>query len=91
MMVELNLYSVREGPECHVVIAEDEAQARGIAFGHRFSDDEPDSAWPVQRADYLAIAARVFDEGSGTRRSVVTELEQARRIGEPRYVGGSCS
>ena len=89
-MTTLNLYKIREGAEYHIVIADSPEQARGIAFGHRFSDDEPDPRWPVTRADHLAIVASYVDENTNTRRSIRVELEAARALGEPRYVAGSC-
>jgi len=85
-----NLYRVSEGAEYHIVIADSPAQARGIAFGHRFTDDEPDREWPVFRADHLALAASFVDENDGSRRPVSWELSAARAKHLPRYVAGSC-
>jgi hypothetical protein len=88
---DLRLWQVHEGCENHVVIAFDAAQARGIAFGHRFSDpdewgDEPPTM-PVNAIPHkAAMRIALGNEDGELPTTLAFELERATK---PDYLGGS--
>lgn len=85
----LRIYRVDEGPESHLVFAEDEGQARGIAFGHRFADPDEwgTSTMHVETVEHRAamLVALRSDEGG---MPTTLAFEFARATG-PVYVGGT--
>lgn len=91
MSAEIKIYQVDEGPESHIVFAEDAAQARGIAFGHRFADpdewgDEP-PAMPVHVIEHRAAMQMVLRSDEGGMPTTLA-FEFSRATG-PVYVGGT--
>lgn len=94
---KLHAYVVEEGAEHHLVIAEDEAQARGIAIAFAFSpaeDFEP-GEWVTDprklSESEVDRRPRIGTDGYGAEphTTLRAELDGARREGKPRYVGGS--
>jgi hypothetical protein len=90
--VELQVWRVHEGPEEHIVIAEDAAQARGIAFGHRFADpdewgDEP--ATMEVEAVTFRVAARMIVRGDDSGPKPTTLAYELSVAAGPVYLGGS--
>jgi hypothetical protein len=90
---DLRLWQVHEGPENHVVIAFDAAQARGIAFGHRFADpDEWGDEPPTMTVAAIShkTAMRIALEGEPGEMPTTLAFELGRAA-EPTYLGGSVS
>lgn len=91
---KINLYRVGEGTsgESHLVVATSEGQARGIAFGHRFSDDVEDgwgsTEWPVRLIEN-GDAIKVGNEDGDPVQTAAKMLAEHRRTGSVGYLGGS--
>jgi hypothetical protein len=88
--IALTLWRVHEGSEDHVVIAEDERQARGIAFGYRFADPHEwgdTQTMKVEPVSYHA-AMRVVLRSEDGEMPATLAVHLSNATG-PEYLGGS--